>query len=191
VGIGEGQPVVAYDDRGGSVATRLWWMLRALGEPVAVLDGGLRSWPGELTRNVPMYPRVERAPLPWPDGPFVDADAVAATSIPVLDARTRERFEHGDPTIDPKPGHIPGARSAPWAGNLDPQTERFLPPDVLRERYAALGVTTAAIAYCGSGVTSCHDLLALELAGVPDLRLYPGSWSQWAADAARPTESGS
>jgi thiosulfate/3-mercaptopyruvate sulfurtransferase len=125
VGIGEGQPVVAYDDRGGSVATRLWWMLRALGEPVAVLDGGLRSWPGELTRNVPMYPRVERAPLPWPDGPFVDADAVAATSIPVLDARTRERFEHGDPTIDPKPGHIPGARSAPWAGNLDPQTERF------------------------------------------------------------------
>lgn len=190
IGIGEGQPVVAYDDRGGSIAARLWWMLHVLGEPVAVLDGGLRSWPAELTRDVPIYLPVERTPRPWPADAFAGADAVAAAAVPVLDTRTAERFAHGDPSVDPRPGHIPGARNAPWAANLDPDTERFLPPEVLRANYAALGVTDGAIAYCGSGVTSCHDLLALTIAGVPGLRLYAGSWSQWGSDPARPAESG-
>jgi thiosulfate/3-mercaptopyruvate sulfurtransferase len=189
-GIAEAQPVVAYDDRGDSVAARLWWMLHVLGEPVAVLDGGLRSWPGALTREEPSYPAVSRRPKPWPPHVFVDADEVARTSRPVLDARTAQRYAEGDPAIDPRPGHIPGARSAPWQDNLDPSTERFLAPDVLRARYAALGVTEAAIAYCGSGVTSCHDLLALTVAGVPDAALYAGSWSQWAGDSSRPAETG-
>ena len=189
VGIAEGQPVVAYDDRGGSTAARLWWMLHVLGEPVAVLDGGLPAWRGELHHDIPMYLSVEREPRPWPAGAVADADAVAASSVPVLDARTAERFAHGDSSIDPRPGHIPSARSAPWADNLAPDG-RFLPPAELREHYAARGVTDAAIAYCGSGVTACHDLLALTVAGAADLRLYPGSWSQWASDPGRPAETG-
>jgi thiosulfate/3-mercaptopyruvate sulfurtransferase len=96
------------------------------------------------------------------------------------------------PAIDPRPGHIPGARSAPWMGNIDPATGRFLPPEALAARFAAVGVDadTAVAAYCGSGVTACHDLLALTLAGVTDTALYTGSWSEWAADESRPTEEG-
>jgi thiosulfate/3-mercaptopyruvate sulfurtransferase len=195
VGIAEGQPVVAYDDRGGSTAARLWWMLHVLGEPVAVLDGGLPAWQGRLEHDFPMYLSVEREPRPSPAHAFVDAETLGGaladgSAPPVLDGRTAERYAEGDPAVDPKPGHIPGARSAPWADNLDPATGRFLPADELRRRYAGLGVTDAAVAYCGSGVTSCHDLLALTLAGVPDLRLYTGSWSQWASDPSRPTETG-
>jgi thiosulfate/3-mercaptopyruvate sulfurtransferase len=190
VGIAEGQPVVAYDDRGGSTAARLWWMLRALGEPVAVLDGGLSAWPGPLERDIPLYPSVDREPALWPAQAFASADDVAEAAVPVLDARTAQRFAAGDPAIDPRPGHVPGARSAPWADNLDADSGRFLPAARLRRRYGALGVSDAAVAYCGSGVTACHDLLALAVAGVPDLRLYPGSWSQWAADPSRPAEEG-
>jgi thiosulfate/3-mercaptopyruvate sulfurtransferase len=190
--IGQGQRVVAYDDAGGSVAARLWWMLRVLGEPVAVLDGGMQAWPGELSTQVPSYPPAKRPPQPWPASLFVTADevaaGVAADTATVLDARTAQRFEQGDPAIDPRPGHIPGARSMPWAGNLDESTGRFRAAAELRERYR--GVRGRAIAYCGSGVTSCHDLLALELAGVSDTALYAGSWSQWGADAARPAETG-
>ena len=105
----------------------------------------------------------------------------------MFDARTAERFAHGDPAIDPRPGHVPGAHSAPWAGNLGADG-RFLPPDVLRERFAAAD-GQGAIAYCGSGVTACHDLLAMTVAGLSDLALYPGSWSQWGADATRPAET--
>ncbi|MDT4937365.1 MAG: thiosulfate/3-mercaptopyruvate sulfurtransferase [Pseudonocardiales bacterium] len=190
VGIADGQPVVAYDDRGGSTASRLWWLLHVLGEPVAVLDGGLAAWRSELSREVPLFAPVERQPRLWPAEAFVDADTVATTVLPVLDARTADRYERGDPAVDPRPGHIPGARNAPWAANLDSGTGRFLPPEALRAAYAARGVTDAAIAYCGSGVTACHDLLALTIAGVPDLRLYAGSWSQWAADPDRPAEPG-
>ncbi|HJQ42501.1 MAG TPA: sulfurtransferase [Jatrophihabitantaceae bacterium] len=189
-GIAEGTPVVAYDDRGGSIAARLWWMLHVLGEPVAVLDGGLSAWSGELTTELPTYPPVQRAPRAWPPNAFVDADIVASGNAAVLDARTSERFAHGDPAVDPQPGHIPGARSAPWADNLDPDTGRFLPPGVLRERYAALAGDRRVIAYCGSGVTACHNLLALDVAGIRGGALYPGSWSQWASDPSRPTEIG-
>ena len=190
-GIAAGQPVVAYDDAGGSIAARLWWLLRALDEPAAVLDGGLASWPGELSADVPEIARVSRTVLPWPAARFADADEVAATHATVLDARTASRHAHGDPAIDPRPGHIPGALSAPWAANLDPASGRFLGADTLRERFAALGVASGPVlAYCGSGVTACHALLALELAGITDAALYPGSWSQWGADPARPAEMG-
>lgn len=185
VGIAAGTPVVPYDDAGGSIAARLWWMLRVLGEPAAVLDGGLAAWSGALTTQVPSYSPVEREPREWPADRFATADQVARSSAAIFDARTAERYAHGDPGIDPRPGHIPGALSAPWAGNLGADG-RFLAPDVLRERFSV----DDAIAYCGSGVTACHDLLAMELAGVAHTALYPGSWSQWGADPARPTETG-
>jgi thiosulfate/3-mercaptopyruvate sulfurtransferase len=189
-GIASGTPVVCYDDAGGSVAARLWWMLQALGEPAAVLDGGLAGWPGELTSDVAPVTPVVRAAQPWPAGFFVTADEVADCGATLLDARAAERYAAGDPDIDPRPGHIPGARSAPWAGNLD-ERGRFLPADQLRALYSALGVgATGAVAYCGSGVTACHDLLALRVAGIGGLALYPGSWSQWGADPGRSAETG-
>jgi thiosulfate/3-mercaptopyruvate sulfurtransferase len=187
-GIGDGTPVVAYDDLGGSVAARLWWLLHVLAEPVAVLDGGLAAWPGPLVTDVPTFAPVERPARRWPADRFVDADQVAATGAAVYDARTGERYAHGA-EIDPRPGHIPGALSAPWADNLGADG-RFRPAAELRERFAdAAG--RGAVAYCGSGVTGCHDLLAMELAGVDDTALYPGSWSQWAADESRPARTGS
>jgi thiosulfate/3-mercaptopyruvate sulfurtransferase len=188
VGIAAGTPVVVYDDLGGSVAARLWWMLRAIAEPVAVLDGGLAAWPGELSTGVPDVEPVDRMPSAVEGDMFVTADEVAAGAAVVYDARTAERYAHGDPAIDPRPGHIPGARSAPWAANLGPDG-RFRPAGELREIYRE-ATARGAIAYCGSGVTSCHDLLAMDLAGIGDLALYPGSWSQWGNDPSRPVQEG-
>lgn len=183
-GIATGTPAVAYDDAGGSIAARLWWLLHVLGEPAAVLDGGLPAWPGELTPELPRFEPVGRAPVTWPAERFRDADDLGGARL--FDARTAERYAHGDPAVDPRPGHIPGAISAPWQANLDPHG-RFLPAGQLRDRYGHDG---AFVAYCGSGVTACHDLLALHLAGHRDLALYPGSWSQWGADPSRPAETG-
>lgn len=190
VGIAEGQPVVAYDDAGGSIAARLWWLLHVLDEPAAVLDGGLASWPDELSADRPVFEPVVRLARPWPAARFADADEVLTPGSAVLDARSTERYAHGDPAIDPRPGHIPGAHSAPWAANLDPATDRFLDAGRLREQFAELGARRGrVVVYCGSGVTACQDLLALEIAGITDIALYPGSWSQWAADPARPVET--
>ena len=139
---------------------------------------------------------MTRTPLPWPAERFVDADAVEqAIHDPralVIDARSATRFSHGDPRLDPRPGHIPEARSAPWEHNLDPLTGRMRPRVSLHRRYAELGAEHAnrIIAYCGSGVTACHDLLALELAGYHSTALFTGSWSAWAADAHRPAATG-
>lgn len=211
-GIGDRTPVVAYDDAGGSIAARLWWLLHILDHPVAVLDGGLPAWPGSLEPADPgghggeisaesarfrrFLPRFRAAftPRPWPPERLATADEVAsldaAEGAVVLDARTAARYAHGDPKIDPRPGHIPGARSAPWAENLD-EHSRFRTAEQLRGHYQTRGVgrDTEVVAYCGSGVTACHDLLALTRAGVPNLRLYPGSWSQWASIPTRPTET--
>ncbi|SHH43241.1 thiosulfate/3-mercaptopyruvate sulfurtransferase [Jatrophihabitans endophyticus] len=187
VGIAAGTPVVAYDDVGGSTAARLWWLLHVLGEPVAVLDGGLDAWlatAGELVTDVAHHPVVERAPRPWPAERFVVADELPDSGATVYDARTAQRYAHGDPVVDPRAGHVPGARSAPWQDNLGPDG-RFRPAADLAERYPA----GPAVAYCGSGVTACHDLLALTLAGRADIALYPGSWSQWGADPTRPAET--
>jgi thiosulfate/3-mercaptopyruvate sulfurtransferase len=186
VGIADGTPVVAYDDAGGSVAARLWWLLHVLDEPVAVLDGGLAAWPGELTTEAPGIVPVERLPRPWPADRFRTADELAGAHV--LDARTAERYADGDPAIDPRPGHIPGALSRPWAENLD-SSGRFRPVAQLRRHYAEV-VDGPVVAYCGSGVTACHDLLALTVTGASDLALYPGSFSQWGADPSRPVERG-
>jgi thiosulfate/3-mercaptopyruvate sulfurtransferase len=189
VGIAAGTPVVAYDDSGGSIASRLWWMLHTLGEPVAVLDGGLAAWPGELSTELPVPIPVVRPVRQWPAHRYLTADQVAAAvraGARLYDARTAVRFAEGDPSIDPRPGHVPGAQSAPWAGNLD-DTGCFRPVAELAARYSGDG---PAIAYCGSGVTACHDLLAMHLAGQRDLALYTGSWSQWGADPSRPAQTG-
>jgi thiosulfate/3-mercaptopyruvate sulfurtransferase len=196
LGIGDGTPVVAYDDAGGSTAARLVWMLRAIGSPAALLDGGLPAWTGGLEEGeVTPRPR-HRTAVPWPADRVVDTARVRAEiGDPgglLLDARVHGRYTGEAPApVDPRPGHIPGARSAAWPDNLAADG-RLAAPEVLRARFTALGAADAATvtAYCGSGVTACHDLLALEHAGFPGARLYVGSWGAWAGDPALPVETG-
>jgi thiosulfate/3-mercaptopyruvate sulfurtransferase len=167
-----------------------------LDQPAALLDGGLAAWEGPLEAGpgIALSPTTVPA-RPWPVERIVGPDDVAAAtatgSAVVVDARSAERFAGAVVVADPRPGHIPGARSAPWAANLDANC-RFRPAGELRERFARLGITeaTPVIAYCGSGVSACADLLALESIGVRDTRLYPPSWSGWSADPARPAATG-
>jgi thiosulfate/3-mercaptopyruvate sulfurtransferase len=196
LGISNEDVVVAYDDASGSIAGRLWWMLDSIGVRAYVLDGGMATWVGALDRETPVTAQPgEFAPREWPADRYVAADDVdeLRRETPLLDARSFGRFTGDEPSVDAVPGHVPGARSAPWAENLDPETGRFLPADVLRRRYAALGVTDGgrAIASCGSGITACHDLLALRVAGFWQSALYPGSWSGWSSDTDRPVALGS
>jgi len=188
-GIASGTTVVAYDDTGGSTAARLWWLLHVLGEPAAVLDGGIAAWPGELTVDEPVIGAVDRAPVPWPSDRFRSADDLAGATL--LDARTAARWAEGDPTIDPRPGHIPGALSAPWADNLGPDGTLRSAEQLRAHWLSVIGPDAApVVAYCGSGVTACLNLLALEVAGITDAALYPGSFSQWGSDQSRAVESG-
>jgi thiosulfate/3-mercaptopyruvate sulfurtransferase len=196
VGIGDEAAVVGYDDAGGSHAARLWWMLRATGHACAVLDGGLDAWDGELETGVVRRRRASFTPREWPSDRIVDAERVADElrrgSAMVLDARAAERYRGEAEPIDPVAGHIPGASSAPWADNLDPRTGRFRGPDELRRRFESLGVHEGGnpIAYCGSGLTATHDLLAIEVAGLGSGRLYEGSWSGWIDDPERAVATG-
>ena len=174
--------VVAYDDAGGSVAARLWFLLRWFGHPAqAVLDGGIKAWGGPLEEGELEVARGDFIASP-PDGSKIVnfEDVVALRGVPLIDSRAGERYRGETEPIDPKKGHIPGARSAPFAGNLDDEG-RFRPKEELRARFAALDVEEGAgvVVYCGSGVNACHNLLALELAGITDARLYAGSWSDW------------
>jgi thiosulfate/3-mercaptopyruvate sulfurtransferase len=193
-GIGDGAAVVAYDDAGGVIAARLVWLLRATGHEAALLDGGLAAWQGEVERGPGTAPAPARfTTVPWPAERLASIDDVADTTANVvLDARQRERYAGRTPDpVDPRPGHVPGARSAPCRENLD-AAGRFLPADELRRRFEAVGARAGAsvISYCGSGITACHNLLAMEHAGLGAGRLYPGSWSQWSADPARPAATG-
>ena len=195
LGIGDGCTVVAYDDAGGMVAGRLWWMLRSLGESAAVLDGGLDAWPGRLSTEYPEVTAAHFTPRPWPREAFATMEEVdrlrRASGTVVLDARSSERYAGEPNAIDPRFGHIPGAASAPCAANLAPDGTLRGPED-LREVYAAAGVDgeTEAVAYCGSGVSANLDLLALEVAGLGPGRLFVGSWSAWGADPDRPVATG-
>ncbi len=212
-GVRAGQPVVAYDDADGTIAARLWWMLRYYGHRhVQVLDGGFRAW-AEAGRPVTTD---DGAAAPGDFSatpgqmPVLDADGaaeLARTGI-LVDARAPARYRGETEPIDRVAGHIPGALSAPTAANVT-AAGRFRPPAELRERFAALGVplpaeaetTTSVVtssrqgraprvgAYCGSGVTAAHEVLALELAGTT-AALYVGSWSGWTADPSRPVATG-
>ena len=195
-GIGSGTTVVAYDDQAGATASRLWYLLRAYGhDDVAVLDGGIAKWTAE---GRPLE-TVETPPMPALFVPRLRAWMVVdkremmdyAPRRVVLDARVGERYRGETEPIDPRPGHIPGARSAPFADNLTREpVPVFRPPAELRERFASLGADRGEpIVYCGSGVTACHDLLALEIAGFRG-RLYAGSWSEWSADPTLPAATG-
>jgi thiosulfate/3-mercaptopyruvate sulfurtransferase len=195
-GIGPGVRVVAYDDQAGAIAARLWYLLRAFGhDEVAVLDGGIVKWRAEgrpLETAVSTPPRAEFVPRPRANAVVTKDDVQAAlTGGLILDARAPERYRGEVEPVDPRAGHVPGARSAPFSGNLTGGPVPVLrPPEELRARYRALGAEAAEpIVYCGSGVTACHDLLALHVAGLPG-RLYAGSWSEWSADPALPFETG-
>jgi thiosulfate/3-mercaptopyruvate sulfurtransferase len=195
LGIAEGIQVMAYDDAGGAFAARLWWMLRWLGhQSVAVLNGGWMHWQkeGRLVRSgSEVHPWRTFLPKPRPElqvsTPQV-ANLALDPACRLFDSRSAERYRGENETIDPVAGHIPGAVSAPYAENLQPDG-RFRPKGSLRKRFQRLlGDLPAekAVFYCGSGVTAAHNILAVEYAGLGEARLYPGSWSEWITDPSRP-----
>ncbi|MEN0086685.1 MAG: sulfurtransferase [Leifsonia sp.] len=198
-GLDDGHAVVVYDDASGTSAARAWWLLRHAGvRDVRVLDGGIAAW-----RDARLPLATGPAPAPIPGGlhvrfgelPTLDADAAASLAADpggvLLDARAAERFRGEVEPVDPRPGHIPGAVSAPTTGNLD-DTGRMLPPADLRDRFDALGVRsdTPVGVYCGSGVTAAHEALAMVAAGLPMPSLYAGSYSAWSNDPARAVATG-
>jgi len=198
LGVSGADTVVAYDDAGGLIAGRLVWLLRAIGLPAAVLDGGIAAWPGTLETGAVERPSTTFVPRPWPAGRIAVIEQLVAEvergaaprSIVMIDARDQIRYHGGPDPVDPRSGHIPGALSLPAIGNLSADG-RILSATALRERFAAAGISSASevVSYCGSGVTACHNLLALERAGLGQARLYPGSWSQWSRDPALPIET--
>lgn len=192
-GVDDGRPVVVYDDWEGRAAARAWWLLRFHGhQDVRVLDGG---WPSWVAAGGAVATGPEPAPAAGdftarPGGmPVVEAEGVLDVAV-LVDARAGERYRGEVEPIDPVAGHVPGAVNVPTTENVAPDG-RFRTPAELRETYAAVGATAGAevAAYCGSGVTAAHDVLAMAVAGVP-AALYPGSWSEWVADPARPVELG-
>jgi len=204
-GVRGGHPVVAYDEGDSTIAARLWWELRYFGHDlVRVLDGGLAAWRAAglpVTADEPGAVAAGDFTAVAGHMPVLDAAGAAglARSGLLFDARAGERYRGETEPIDPVAGHIPGAVSAPTAGNVG-QDGRFLPPAELQRRFAALGVdlegesggpgpAPVVGAYCGSGVTAAHEVLALSLAGLP-AALYVGSWSGWTADPARPVATG-
>lgn len=195
LGIGSGCQVVVYDAMGGGFAARLWWLLRYMGhEAVAVLDGG---WPAWLTAGGKTRAGEEQSgPRPFQgeahDEMRVSIDAVG--NVPLLiDSRDPARYRGEFEPLDPAAGHIPGALNRFWKLNLN-DAERFRNPRELQQEFRDLFADQAAgeaVFYCGSGVTSCHNILAAVHAGLPQPRLYAGSWSEWCADSARPVATGS
>jgi thiosulfate/3-mercaptopyruvate sulfurtransferase len=197
-GISDDTQVVAYDAHGGMFAARLWWLLRWVGHPaVAVLDGGLAAW---QSQGLGMVTHTERrTPGTISDQPSlvktVTVDEVVANLATqertVVDARAADRYRGENETIDPVGGHIPGAKNRFFKDNLNADG-RFKDAAQLKQEFAPLFENASkAIMQCGSGVTACHNLLALEVAGLPGAALYPGSWSEWCADPARPVATGS
>lgn len=199
-GVRAGHPVVVYDQSDGSIAARAWWLLRWAGHSqVSVLDGGFAAWCAEQRPVSIVDPVVQPGDIVVRPGamPVLDADGaarLAATGI-LLDARAPQRYLGESEPVDPRAGHVPGALNAPAAEYLGPDG-RWLSPAVLADRFAALGITrtTEVGAYCGSGVTACAVVLALEYAGLTSPRqpaaLYAGSWSQWCTDPSRPVATG-
>lgn len=198
-GVGDDTQVVAYDDAGGTYAVRLWWMLRWLGhDAVAVLDGGIDAWEAagyDTTDAEPHHPHAVFVPR-LRAGMTVDAGFVESRlhrdTLRLLDARNAQRFRGENEPLDPVAGHIPGAVNRFFKDNLQPDG-RFKPAAALCAEYQALMAghrSDEVVHSCGSGVTACHNLLAMEVAGLAGSRLYPGSWSEWCADPARPVATG-
>ncbi|QJD99310.1 sulfurtransferase [Massilia forsythiae] len=197
-GIDDDTQVVAYDAHGGMFAARLWWMLRWVGhEAVAVLDGGLPAW------QAAGYASSLDQPAPRARGSIGARAALVSTldvrevlgalqdgSRTIVDARAPDRFRGENETIDPVGGHIPGAKNRFFKDNLQADGRFKTAQQLKQELDGAVGDPARAVMQCGSGVTACHNLLALEVAGLPGAALYPGSWSEWSADPARPVATG-
>lgn len=194
LGVGDADVVVAYDQGPGVIASRIVWMLRAIGQPAAVLDGGLAGWTGPVEAGPVTRTAVTRTVREWPVDRLADGDLTATIAGRddgvVLDAREPARFAGRTEPVDPRAGHIPGAVNVPVTDNLD-GSGRLRDRAALSERYAAAGALAAdeVVAYCGSGVAACHDLLVLEQLGIRG-RLFPGSWSAWSADPRREASRG-
>ncbi|MDH5534942.1 MAG: sulfurtransferase [Betaproteobacteria bacterium] len=195
LGIDNGKQVVAYDASGGCYAARLWWMLRWVGHKrVAVLDGGWDAWvkSGQPVDTKPADVQAATyTPHPRPelvvDTGFI-AQHIGNTAVQVIDARSADRFRGKNETLDPVGGHIPGALNRFFKQNLR-DDGRFKPADALQQEFSSLigaRAPASVVHQCGSGVTACHNLLAMEIAGIPGSRLYPGSWSEWVSDRTRP-----
>lgn len=200
LGVRHGQQVIAYDAQGGAFAARLWWLMRWLGhESVAILDGGLQAWEDE---GLPLTADPPEEPAP---GDFEPHDPLATTADAqalmrnlnvherlVIDARAPDRYRGENETLDPVGGHIPGAVNRFYKDNLGPDG-RFKPAGTLKAEFSLVLGNTAperAVLQCGSGVTACHNALAMEVAGLHGASLYPGSWSEWCTDPARPVATG-
>jgi thiosulfate/3-mercaptopyruvate sulfurtransferase len=197
LGVNHGSQVVAYDAHGGMFAARLWWMLRWVGhDAAAVLDGGLQGWQAlglPLSSEPVAGPRGNIEPhasrMHLASVEDVLANLASAAHV-VIDARSPDRFRGENETLDPVGGHIPGAKNRFFKDNLQPDG-RFKPAEQLRAEFGTLiDAPQAAIMQCGSGATACHNLLAMEVAGLPGAALYAGSWSEWCADPARQVATG-
>ena len=180
-GVNSNTRVVVYDDAITSpTASRLWFLLGLFGHRAqAVLDGGMQAWGSPLETEIPSAGRGNfKAAEPDMSG-VLDCEAVSALrGVPLIDARAGERYRGETEPIDPKAGHIPGALNLPYADILAPDG-RFKSRDELRRQFDALGVVDGAVFYCGSGVTATQEMLAMEIAGLKNARLYAGSWSDW------------
>lgn len=194
IGLRPDTQVVIYDDMGGAGAARLWWMLRWAGhEKVAVLDGGWQAWlklggessiqPAQEPLSGADYSQFQSLTL------LMTANQIDSSSQSLLDARNQDRFEGENEVIDPVAGHIPGAVCLPFSGNLD-SSLRFLDVDSLRKRFDPYVNNRDVVCYCGSGVTACHNILAMIHAGYSEPALYSGSWSEWITDPERGIEPG-
>lgn len=200
LGVTPGKRIVCYDDAGHMYSVRTWWALQWLGHTrVALLDGGFPKWTAEGRGTDAQVPQPDRGQFtPHPQlGATADADAMLVLHrdprYVVIDARTGERFRGEQEPIDPVAGHIPGAKNRWFKANLN-DDGTFKPAATLRSEFAALlGATPPdrVINQCGSGVTGCHNIFAMELAGFPGSKLYPGSWSEWCSDPSRPVAKGS
>jgi thiosulfate/3-mercaptopyruvate sulfurtransferase len=199
-GVSDDSLVVAYDDAGGAFAARLWWMARSIGlNAVRVLDGGYDAWQGSgypLDAVIPTPGRgnILQQPAPAHVSDLQEIIEISAGESDklLLDAREAARYAGEIEPLDPVAGHVPGALNAPFSGNLD-SDKRFLAPEQLRSRFQSLIGSTApesVVHMCGSGVTACHNVLAMEVAGMHGSRLFPGSWSQWVDDRRRPVVVG-
>lgn len=195
IGVGDATTVVAYDTAHGGFAARLVWMLRVLGDDAALLDGGLASWSGPVADGPVAPVAAVRSAREWPDGELADADDVARTierGGVVVDSRDPARFRGEHEPIDAVAGHVPGAINLPFTDNLVPAdgapTARWRTRDELDARFSDLDGAAGSdvIVSCGSGVTACHNALAIEHAGRQLPRVYVGSWSGWSTDPDRP-----
>ena len=199
LGVDTAKQVVAYDASGGPYAARLWWLLRWLGhDAVAVLDGGWNAWTKAglpVTAAVPTLQPARFVRGAALSGAVTTEDVARDSGTPLhrlLDARAPNRFRGENETLDPVAGHIPGAANRFFQLNLDADGQ-FKPAPVLKKEFSELlgnHVSQQVTHYCGSGVTACHNLLAMEIAGLAGSRLYPGSWSEWCSDPSRPVATG-